>query len=131
MACTFRSSQLAASSQQAMDHLVNSADKLHYMSRGNISVLIVFRGLNGTALGVGTQHSEYSNLHNVPVYNQYRSSTATTSSIVIGGGSEGGRMVGIAVVAATIAAATIASSGGGKDKQMAKIGMAMVMLHYL
>ncbi|KAF3666596.1 Pyruvate dehydrogenase E1 component subunit beta-2, mitochondrial [Capsicum annuum] len=76
-------------------------------------------------------NAKYSNLHNVPVYNQYRSSVATTSSIVIGGGSEGGRMVGIAVVAATIAAAIIASSSGGKDKQMAKTGMAMVMLHYL
>ncbi|PHT59809.1 Pyruvate dehydrogenase E1 component subunit beta-1, mitochondrial [Capsicum baccatum] len=184
----------------AMDHLVNSSTKAHYMSGGNISVLIIFRRPNGTALGVGAQHSQchaqwygsvpslkvmalyssedakgllkatiqdpnpvvflenklfygryfpvsdevldpsftltigiakYSNLNNVPVYNQYWSSAATSSSIVIGGGSEGEKMVGIVTVAAAIAAGTIASSGGGKDEQMAKTGMAMVMLHYL
>ncbi|PHT59810.1 Pyruvate dehydrogenase E1 component subunit beta-1, mitochondrial [Capsicum baccatum] len=229
---------------QAMDHLVNSAAKGHYMSGGNISVLVVFRGPNGTALGVGAQHSQdkmhfeksisqkilelnllyddqyavscgmvgtdpglsvvalylsedargllkatikdpnavvflmnellygkyfplsdevldpsftfpignakiekegrdviialflwlfhffssvilnktkYSHLNNVPVYNQYRSSAATTSSTFIGGGSEGGNMV----------AAITASSSGGKDEQMAKNGMAMVILQYL
>ncbi|PHT94851.1 Pyruvate dehydrogenase E1 component subunit beta-1, mitochondrial [Capsicum annuum] len=177
-----------------MDHLVNSSTKAHYISGGNISVLIVFRGPNGTALGVGAQHSQchaqwygsvpglkvvalyssddakgllkatikdpnpvvflenkygqyfpvsdevldpsftlpignakYSNLNNVPVYNQYRSSAATTSSIVIGGGSEGEKMMGTAAISVV----TIASSGGGKDEQMAKTGMAMVMLHYL
>ncbi|KAK4716145.1 hypothetical protein R3W88_014483 [Solanum pinnatisectum] len=43
---------------QAIDHLVNSAAKTHYMSGGNISVPIVFRGPNGAALGVGAQHSQ-------------------------------------------------------------------------
>ncbi|KAF3655844.1 hypothetical protein FXO38_14499 [Capsicum annuum] len=105
----------------AMDHLVNSATKAHYMSSGNISVLVVFRGPNGAALGVGAQHSQYSYLNNVPVYNQYRSSAVTTSSTVIGGGSEGGKMV----------AAITASSSGSKDEQMAKNGMDMVILQYL
>ncbi|KAM3398624.1 pyruvate dehydrogenase E1 component subunit beta-1, mitochondrial isoform X1 [Capsicum galapagoense] len=45
-------------SMQAMDHLVNSAAKTFYMSGGNISVPIVFRGPNGAALGVGAQHSQ-------------------------------------------------------------------------
>ncbi|XP_015158846.1 pyruvate dehydrogenase E1 component subunit beta-1, mitochondrial-like isoform X1 [Solanum tuberosum] len=44
---------------QAIDHLVNSAAKTHYMSGGNISVPIVFRGPNGAALGVGAQHSQH------------------------------------------------------------------------
>ncbi|PHU30373.1 Pyruvate dehydrogenase E1 component subunit beta-2, mitochondrial [Capsicum chinense] len=108
-------------SLKAMDHLVNSATKAHYMSSRNISVLVVFRGPNGAALGVGAQHSQYSYLNNVPVYNQYRSSAATTSLTVIGGGSEGGKMV----------AAITASSSGGKDEQMVKNGMAMVILQYL
>lgn len=41
-----------------MDHLVNSAAKTNYMSAGNISVPIVFRGPNGAAAGVGAQHSQ-------------------------------------------------------------------------
>ncbi|KAG5605322.1 hypothetical protein H5410_026814 [Solanum commersonii] len=45
---------------QAIDHLVNSAAKTHYMSGGNISVPIVFRGPNGAALGIGAQHSQVS-----------------------------------------------------------------------
>ncbi|KAJ8547748.1 hypothetical protein K7X08_011334 [Anisodus acutangulus] len=43
---------------QAIDHLINSAAKTHYMSGGKISVPIVFRGPNGAALGVGAQHSQ-------------------------------------------------------------------------
>ncbi|KAH6809856.1 Transketolase family protein [Perilla frutescens var. frutescens] len=43
---------------QAMDHLINSAAKTNYMSSGNISVPIVFRGPNGVAAGVGAQHSQ-------------------------------------------------------------------------
>jgi len=45
---------------QAIDHLVNSAAKTHYISGVNISVPIVFRGPNGAALGVGAQHSQVS-----------------------------------------------------------------------
>ncbi|KAF8018375.1 hypothetical protein BT93_H3305 [Corymbia citriodora subsp. variegata] len=42
---------------QAIDHIINSAAKTNYMSAGNISVPIVFRGPNGAAAGVGAQHS--------------------------------------------------------------------------
>lgn len=45
-------------SMQAIDHIVNSAAKTHYMSAGQISVPIVFRGPNGAAAGVGAQHSQ-------------------------------------------------------------------------
>ncbi|KAL8148257.1 hypothetical protein AgCh_005572 [Apium graveolens] len=38
---------------QAIDHIINSAAKLNYMSAGQISVPIVFRGPNGAAAGVG------------------------------------------------------------------------------
>ncbi|KAI6705373.1 hypothetical protein NL676_008335 [Syzygium grande] len=41
---------------QAIDHMINSAAKMSYMSAGNISVPIVFRGPNGAAAGVGAQH---------------------------------------------------------------------------
>ena len=42
---------------QAIDHIINSAAKSNYMSAGQISVPIVFRGPNGAAAGVGAQHS--------------------------------------------------------------------------
>ncbi|KAK9117634.1 hypothetical protein Sjap_016581 [Stephania japonica] len=44
-------------SMQAIDHIINSAAKACYMSAGQISVPIVFRGPNGAATGVGAQHS--------------------------------------------------------------------------
>jgi pyruvate dehydrogenase E1 component beta subunit len=43
---------------QAMDHLINSAAKTHYMSGGQISCPIVFRGPNGAAARVAAQHSQ-------------------------------------------------------------------------
>ncbi|KAG0582988.1 hypothetical protein KC19_3G099900 [Ceratodon purpureus] len=43
---------------QAIDHVINSAAKMLYMSGGKISVPIVFRGPNGAAAGVGAQHSQ-------------------------------------------------------------------------
>jgi len=43
---------------QAIDHIVNSAAKLHYMSAGQLSVPMVFRGPNGPPTGVGAQHSQ-------------------------------------------------------------------------
>jgi pyruvate dehydrogenase E1 component beta subunit len=43
---------------QAIDHILNSAAKMHYMSAGEISCPIVFRGLNGPASGVAAQHSQ-------------------------------------------------------------------------
>lgn len=45
-------------SMQAIDQIINSAGKLHYMSAGNLSCPIVFRGLNGAAYGVAAQHSQ-------------------------------------------------------------------------
>ncbi len=43
---------------QAMDHLINSAAKTHYMSGGQVNCHIVFRGPNGVAARVGAQHSQ-------------------------------------------------------------------------
>ena len=43
---------------QAIDQIVNSAAKTHYMSGGVISCPIVFRGPNGAAAGVAAQHSQ-------------------------------------------------------------------------
>ncbi|ORX89833.1 Thiamin diphosphate-binding protein [Basidiobolus meristosporus CBS 931.73] len=43
---------------QAIDHIVNSAAKTHYMSGGQVQCPIVFRGPNGAAAGVAAQHSQ-------------------------------------------------------------------------
>ncbi|MFT8775446.1 MAG: pyruvate dehydrogenase complex E1 component subunit beta [Gluconacetobacter liquefaciens] len=43
---------------QAIDHIINSAAKTRYMSGGQISCPIVFRGPNGAAARVGAQHSQ-------------------------------------------------------------------------
>ncbi len=43
---------------QAMDHIINSAAKTRYMSGGQMSCPIVFRGPNGAAVGVAAQHSQ-------------------------------------------------------------------------
>ncbi|ELR12930.1 uncharacterized protein ACA1_095900 [Acanthamoeba castellanii str. Neff] len=45
-------------SLQAIDHIVNSAAKLRYMSGGMYNVPIVFRGPNGPPRAVGAQHSQ-------------------------------------------------------------------------
>jgi pyruvate dehydrogenase E1 component beta subunit len=45
-------------SMQAIDHVVNSAAKTHYMSGGQMNVPIVFRGPNGAAAAVAAQHSQ-------------------------------------------------------------------------
>jgi len=45
-------------SMQAIDHVVNSAAKAHYMSNGDLTVPMVFRGPNGVAAAVGAQHSQ-------------------------------------------------------------------------
>eukprot|EP00161_Ancyromonas_sigmoides_P002315 TRINITY_DN1206_c0_g1_i1.p2 TRINITY_DN1206_c0_g1~~TRINITY_DN1206_c0_g1_i1.p2 ORF type:complete len:359 (-),score=187.32 TRINITY_DN1206_c0_g1_i1:28-1104(-) len=45
-------------SLQSIDHVVNSAAKLRYMSGGQARVPIVFRGPNGAAAGVAAQHSQ-------------------------------------------------------------------------
>ncbi|HEY5346634.1 MAG TPA: pyruvate dehydrogenase complex E1 component subunit beta [Rhizomicrobium sp.] len=43
---------------QAMDQIVNSAAKTRYMSGGQMTASIVFRGPNGPAARVGAQHSQ-------------------------------------------------------------------------
>ena len=46
---------------QAIDHIINSAAKTLYMSGGQITASVVFRGPNGAASRVGAQHShDYS-----------------------------------------------------------------------
>ncbi|CCE61937.1 hypothetical protein TPHA_0B02640 [Tetrapisispora phaffii CBS 4417] len=45
-------------SLQAIDAVVNSAAKTHYMSGGTQTCQIVFRGPNGAAFGVAAQHSQ-------------------------------------------------------------------------
>jgi pyruvate dehydrogenase E1 component beta subunit len=42
---------------QAIDQIINSAAKTHYMSGGLVNIPIVFRGPNGSALQVAAQHS--------------------------------------------------------------------------
>ncbi|PIL37114.1 hypothetical protein GSI_00806 [Ganoderma sinense ZZ0214-1] len=43
---------------QAIDQIINSAAKTHYMSGGVLPCPIVFRGPNGAAAGVAAQHSQ-------------------------------------------------------------------------
>lgn len=43
---------------QAIDQIINSAAKTYYMSGGQVTCPIVFRGLNGAAARVGAQHSQ-------------------------------------------------------------------------
>ena len=43
---------------QAIDHIVNSAAKTHYMSGGQVTTPVVFRGPNGAASRVAAQHSQ-------------------------------------------------------------------------
>ena len=45
-------------SMQAIDHIVNSCAKAHYMSNGDLTCPIVFRGINGVSAGVAAQHSQ-------------------------------------------------------------------------
>lgn len=53
---------------QAIDHIFNSCAKTRYMSGGDVSGSIVFRGLNGPAASVAAQHSQCfaAPLSNVP-----------------------------------------------------------------
>jgi pyruvate dehydrogenase E1 component beta subunit len=43
---------------QAIDQIINSASKTHYMSGGQMNCPIVFRGPNGAAARVAAQHSQ-------------------------------------------------------------------------
>ncbi len=52
---------------QAIDQIINSSAKISYMSAGELTGGIVFRGLNGPAAAVAAQHSQcfasfYSNI---------------------------------------------------------------------
>ena len=42
----------------AIDQVVNSAAKMHYMSGGQVTVPVVFRGPGGSALQLAAQHSQ-------------------------------------------------------------------------
>ncbi len=66
---------------QAMDHLINSAAKTRYMSGGQVSVSIVFRGPNGPAARVAAQHSQdftawYSHIPGLKVVAPYSAADA-------------------------------------------------------
>lgn len=66
---------------QAIDQIVNSAAKTAYMSGGNISCPIVFRGPNGSAARVGAQHSQnyaawYSHIPGLKVIAPYSAEDA-------------------------------------------------------
>ena len=61
---------------QAIDQIINSAAKSHYMSGGLVSCPIVFRGPNGAAPRVGAQHSQcyaswYSHIPGLKVVSPY------------------------------------------------------------
>ena len=43
---------------QAIDHVVNSTAKTLYMSAGDLTCPIVFRGINGVSSSVGAQHTQ-------------------------------------------------------------------------
>ncbi len=66
---------------QAMDQIVNSAAKTHYMSGGQMSCPIVFRGPNGAAARVAAQHSQdyaawYSHVPGLKVVAPYTAADA-------------------------------------------------------
>jgi pyruvate dehydrogenase E1 component beta subunit len=66
---------------QAIDQIINSAAKTHYMSGGQIKCPIVFRGPNGAAARVGAQHSQdysawYGNVPGLKVIAPYDAADA-------------------------------------------------------
>eukprot|EP01108_Squamamoeba_japonica_P001454 TRINITY_DN161_c0_g1_i4.p1 TRINITY_DN161_c0_g1~~TRINITY_DN161_c0_g1_i4.p1 ORF type:complete len:367 (+),score=193.82 TRINITY_DN161_c0_g1_i4:106-1101(+) len=68
-------------SMQAIDQIVNSAAKSHYMSGGQLTCPIVFRGPNGPPRGVGAQHSQcfaawYASVPGLKVVSPYSSADA-------------------------------------------------------
>jgi pyruvate dehydrogenase E1 component beta subunit len=71
---------------QAIDQIINSAAKTHYMSGGLIKCPIVFRGPNGAAARVGAQHSQnyaawYSHIPGLKVIAPY--SAADSKGLLI------------------------------------------------
>lgn len=68
-------------SMQAIDQIINSAAKQFYMSGGDCTVPIVFRGPNGAAAGVSAQHSQcfaawYSSVPGLKVVSPWSSEDA-------------------------------------------------------
>ena len=66
---------------QAIDQIINSAAKTHYMSGGQMSSPIVFRGPNGAAARVAAQHSQdyvawYSHVPGLTVVSPYSAADA-------------------------------------------------------
>ncbi|HSM20349.1 MAG TPA: pyruvate dehydrogenase complex E1 component subunit beta, partial [Hyphomicrobiales bacterium] len=66
---------------QAMDQLINSAAKTHYMSGGQMGAQMVFRGPNGAAARVAAQHSQdyaawYSHVPGLKVIQPYSAADA-------------------------------------------------------
>ncbi len=66
---------------QAMDQIINSAAKTHYMSGGQIRCPIVFRGPNGAASRVAAQHSQcyaswYAHVPGLKVISPYSAADA-------------------------------------------------------
>jgi pyruvate dehydrogenase E1 component beta subunit len=66
---------------QAIDHIINSAAKTLYMSGGQMSTPIVFRGPNGAAARVAAQHSQdyaawYAHIPGLKVAMPYSASDA-------------------------------------------------------
>ena len=66
---------------QAIDHIINSAAKLRYMSGEDLACPIVFRGPNGAAAAVAAQHSQcyaawYSQIPGLKVVSPYDSEDA-------------------------------------------------------
>jgi pyruvate dehydrogenase E1 component beta subunit len=66
---------------QAIDHIINSAAKILYMSGGQIRCQVVFRGPNGAAARVGAQHSQdygswYANIPGLKVVAPYDAADA-------------------------------------------------------
>ena len=66
---------------QAIDQIINSAAKTHYMSAGQITAPIVFRGPNGAAAAVAAQHSQdysawYGSVPGLKVLSPYDSEDA-------------------------------------------------------
>ena len=61
---------------QAIDHIINSTAKTLYMSGGELSCPIVFRGINGVSASVGAQHTQcfaswYSQVPGLKVVSPY------------------------------------------------------------
>ncbi len=66
---------------QAIDQIINSAAKTHYMSGGQVGCSIVFRGPNGAAARVAAQHSQdyaawYSHIPGLKVVAPYSAADA-------------------------------------------------------